>query len=50
MVLTAEELYKLVANHNMFFGKIIEMIPKELYKVKEESEESVANQKYYKVC
>ena len=49
MVLTSEELYKLVSNHNVFFGKIIDMLPKELYKVKEETEESVTSQKYYKV-
>ena len=44
-----DELYKLIASHDQFFGKIIDIIPKDLYKAKEESEESLANAKYYKV-
>lgn len=45
---SSDEIYQLIVSHNAFFGKIIDMIPRDLYRAKEETEESVASQKYYK--
>lgn len=48
MATSSDEIYQLIACHNAFFGKIIDMIPRDLYRAKEETEESISSQKYYK--
>lgn len=48
MAAPGDEIYQLIVSHNAFFGKIIDMIPRDLYRAKEETEESIASQKYYK--
>jgi hypothetical protein len=45
-----DDIQQLIAGHNAYFGRIIDLFPKDLYRSKDDNqEESIANQKYYKV-
>ena len=48
MVSFAESIESTIESHDSFFARIIEMIPRDLYKPAEEEDEEVLNKRYHK--
>ena len=48
MVSVAESLEESIKGYDLFFDRIIDMIPRDLYKPAEEEDEEVLNQRYHK--